>query len=140
MLFSMQLLGLYKQPQAVFTQLVQGDEGILKHTYPCSCSIVRAVKGDSQSEKYEVDQDKAKEALKKLDDQIQSLSNKQPPSPKLRVSEVKVPEVEGRGRGNDKVEITDSFLTNVAVGLLLFTIFYNVLFYSVIKPSIDGYP
>jgi len=43
------------------------------------------VKEDSQSQQYEVDPDKAREALKKLDEQIQSLSNKkQVSTPKLR--------------------------------------------------------
>lgn len=36
------------------------------------------------------------------------------------------------------VEISGSFLASVAGGLLLFTIFYNILFLTVIKPSIDG--
>lgn len=36
------------------------------------------------------------------------------------------------------LDISGSFLANTAVALLIFTIFYNVLFYSVIKPSVDG--
>ena len=35
-------------------------------------------------------------------------------------------------------EISESFLVNSAVALFLFTIFYNVLFITVIKPAIDG--
>lgn len=31
-----------------------------------------------------------------------------------------------------------SFLTSLAFGLLLFTIFYNILFTTVIKPAVDG--
>lgn len=39
---------------------------------------------------------------------------------------------------NDKLEISESSLTLVAGGLVLLTILYNVLFITVIKPSIDG--
>ncbi len=35
-------------------------------------------------------------------------------------------------------EISESFLAYLTVFLLFFTIFYNVLFYTVIKPAIDG--
>lgn len=37
------------------------------------------------------------------------------------------------------VEFSGSFFTYTAVALFAFTIFYNVLFYTVIKPSIDGF-
>lgn len=36
------------------------------------------------------------------------------------------------------MEISGTFLTYAASGLLLFTIFYNILFVTVIKPAIDG--
>ena len=56
---------------------------------PSMCYRVQAMtkgKQDSSesSEDYEIDRDKAREALKKLDQQLQSLSTKQVPSPKLR--------------------------------------------------------
>ncbi|GKU94030.1 hypothetical protein SLEP1_g7570 [Rubroshorea leprosula] len=35
-------------------------------------------------------------------------------------------------------EVSGSFLTYLAGGLLIFTVFYNILFYTVIKPGIDG--
>lgn len=35
-------------------------------------------------------------------------------------------------------DLEGSFLTTLAFGLLLFTIFYNILFSTVIKPAIDG--
>jgi transcriptional regulator NrdR family protein len=44
--------------------------------------IVHAVEKDS--EKYEIDSDKAKEALQKLDQQLQAFSEKQISSPKIR--------------------------------------------------------
>jgi len=45
------------------------------------------LKEDSQSQQYEVEPEKAREALKKLDEQMQSLSSKKLPSnnaPKLK--------------------------------------------------------
>ncbi|KAL5178175.1 hypothetical protein HKD37_08G023782 [Glycine soja] len=143
MFFSMQLLCFYKHPPSLFVHNI--NEGIFKYkrffTNPSSSSsrgIVHAVKEDSQSQQYEVDPDKAREALKKLDEQIQSLSNKkQVSTPKLRVSDMKLP-TEQASRNDEKLEISDSFLTTLAAGLVLFTVFYNVLFYAVIKPAIDG--
>lgn len=38
----------------------------------------------------------------------------------------------------DGIEISGSFLASAAAGLLIFTIFYNILFLTVIKPAIDG--
>ncbi|KAK7305311.1 hypothetical protein VNO77_43215 [Canavalia gladiata] len=147
MFFSMQLLCFYKQPLPLFSplsrQLVLINEGIFKEkrlitnpSSPSYCGIVHAVKEDPQSQQYEVDPDKAREALKKLDEQIQSFSTKQVSSPKVKVSDVKL--TEEQSSGSEKLEISDSFLANLAAGLFLFTIFYNVLFYTVIKPSIDG--
>lgn len=39
---------------------------------------------------------------------------------------------------NEPPEITGSFLRYTAFFLFLFTILYNVLFVTVIKPSVDG--
>ncbi|KAL2535807.1 uncharacterized protein Fot_17268 [Forsythia ovata] len=94
--------------------------------------IVNAVEKDSE---FEVDPDKAREALKKLDEQIQSLSKKQVVPPKIRASSL------GRTSRQIKEETTDfsgSFLGYAAFALLVFTIFYNVIFLTVIKPSVDG--
>jgi len=52
------------------------------------------------------------------------------------VPEVKLPTEQGSVK--EQLEISDSFLGSVAGGLVLFTILYNWLFYTVIKPSIDG--
>ncbi|KAF8041184.1 hypothetical protein BT93_B3189 [Corymbia citriodora subsp. variegata] len=97
-------------------------------------AAVRAVEKDS--EQFEVDQDKAREALQQLDQQLQSLSQKRTPSPKVKVSDVKL--ASDQMTGEVRMEISESFLSYAAGGLLLFTFLYNVLFYSVIKPSIDG--
>ncbi|KAK3035192.1 hypothetical protein RJ639_034580 [Escallonia herrerae] len=105
----------------------------LNRRRPNFYSPCRAVERDSE---FEVDPDKAREALRKLDQQLQSLSEKQVSTPKIRASdldrvtrdqtsEVDGPEFEGS-------------LGYIAVGLVLFTIFYNVLFFTVIQPSIDG--
>ncbi|KAL2510835.1 Nuclear transcription factor Y subunit A-1 [Abeliophyllum distichum] len=94
--------------------------------------ILNAVEKDSE---FEVDPDKAREALKKLDEQIQSLSKKQVVPPKIRASSL------GRTSRQMKEETTDfsgSFLGYVAFALLVFTIVYNVIFLTVIKPSVDG--
>ncbi|XP_028771478.1 uncharacterized protein LOC114728727 isoform X2 [Neltuma alba] len=101
-------------------------------------------KEDSEPQEYEIDKDKAREALQKLDQQLQSLSTKQVSSPKLRASDVKFEEAEkAKSSVNTRekeFEISDSFLGYTAVVLVLFTIFYNFLFYTVIAPSIDGAP
>ncbi|XP_031112462.1 uncharacterized protein LOC116016366 isoform X1 [Ipomoea triloba] len=96
---------------------------------------VRAAEKDSD---YEVDPDKAREALRKLDEQLQSLAQKKPdPPPKIRASDVngapsrmtQVPEAK---------EITSSDLVNLAILLFVLTILYNVFFLAVIKPAVDG--
>ncbi|XP_057727028.1 uncharacterized protein LOC130942995 [Arachis stenosperma] len=143
MLSSLQLLCFYKQPP-LCENLVHSDHNnslLLKDkrliSNPSNYFIVHAVKEDSQQ--YEVDPDKAREALQKLDQEIQSLSNKPISSPKVRVSDMKISKEEVNEM-DQKLEITDSLLTSVAGGLVLLTIFYNTLFYTVIKPSIDGSP
>ncbi|XP_060216035.1 uncharacterized protein LOC132643588 [Lycium barbarum] len=94
--------------------------------------LVEAVEKDSE---FEVDQDKAREALRKLDEQLQSISQKQIDPPKIRATDVS-------RASREMTEVTSdpegSFLTSLAFGLLLFTIFYNILFTAVIKPAIDG--
>ncbi|KAI3419104.1 uncharacterized protein J3R85_013455 [Psidium guajava] len=97
-------------------------------------TVVRAVEKDSKQ--FEVDQDKAREALQQLDQQLQSLSQKRTPSPKMKASDVKL--ASDQMTGQVGMEISESFLSYAAGGLVLFTFLYNLLFYSVIKPSIDG--
>ncbi|KAM3327430.1 hypothetical protein P3S67_002556 [Capsicum chacoense] len=94
--------------------------------------LVEAVEKDSE---FEIDADKAREALRKLDEQLQSLSQKQIDPPKIRATDVTRASREVTESTND---LEGSFLTTLAFGLLLFTIFYNILFSTVIKPAIDG--
>ncbi|CAK8565847.1 unnamed protein product [Lathyrus sativus] len=137
----MKLLCIYKQPPSspfasVSKLLLNNHKAIFKNPSSFSlCCKVHALKEDSKQ--YEVDPEKAKEALKELDQKIQSISNKQVSSPKLKVPDMK-PRREEMTSENGKLEISESFLGLVAGGLVLFTILYNVLFITVIKPSIDG--
>ncbi|MCD7473426.1 hypothetical protein HAX54_015290 [Datura stramonium] len=94
--------------------------------------LVEAVEKDSE---FEVDPDKAREALRKLDEQLQSLSQKQIDPPKIRATDVTRASSQVT---EDASNLEGSFLTSLAFGLLLFTIFYNILFTTVIKPAIDG--
>ncbi|KAI5408868.1 uncharacterized protein LOC127084657 [Lathyrus oleraceus] len=138
----MKLLCIYKQPPSspfasVSKLLLNNHKAIFKNVSSFSlCCKVHALKEDSKQ--YEIDPEKAKEALKELDQKIQSISNKQVSSPpKLKVLDMK-PTREGMISENGKLEISESFLALGAGALVLFTIFYNVLFITVIKPSIDG--
>ncbi|KAI4306722.1 hypothetical protein L6164_029976 [Bauhinia variegata] len=129
----------YRKPKTLISQVEVQSHDIFKkrrrNQFPSSnsCFIVHAKKEDSQQ--FEVDPDKAKEALQKLDQQLESLSKKQVRSPKIRASDVKITEEEVT---KERLEFSDSFLAYSAFFLVLFTIFYNLVFYSVIKPSIDG--
>ncbi|KAJ9698009.1 hypothetical protein PVL29_007221 [Vitis rotundifolia] len=98
-----------------------------------SVSTVHAVDKDSQQ--FEVDPDKAREALQKLDQQLQSLSQKQVTPPRKTASNQNLA---GDQMREEPVELSGSFLAYSALALLIFTIFYNVLFLTVIQPSIDG--
>ncbi|XP_011090027.1 uncharacterized protein LOC105170805 [Sesamum indicum] len=93
---------------------------------------LNAVENDSG---FEVDPDKAREALRKLDEQLQSLSKKQVSPPKIRAVDLNQ---SSSVEKEETSEFSGSFLAYIATGLLLFTIFYNVIFLAVIKPSIDG--
>ncbi|XP_073148228.1 uncharacterized protein [Henckelia pumila] len=96
-----------------------------------SFGAVAAAKKDSE---FEVDPDEAREALRKLDEQLLSLSKKKVDPPKIRAVDLK----QSTSRVNEETsEISGSFLASVATVLLVFSIFYNVLFLTVIKPSID---
>ncbi|KAM5584579.1 hypothetical protein ABKV19_004115 [Rosa sericea] len=98
--------------------------------------VVRALKEESQQ--FEVDPEKAREALKNLDQQFQSRSQKQVRS---RPKKEPAPSVNfTRNQTKEAAEeFSGSFFTYTAVALIAFTIFYNVFFYTVIKPAVDGF-
>ncbi|XP_042484119.1 uncharacterized protein LOC122064480 [Macadamia integrifolia] len=90
---------------------------------------------------FELDPDKAREALAELDQQLQSLSQKQVTPSKDRVSSSNlVPEPnDARDLFREEMpELSGSFLAYSAFALFMFTIFYNIIFITVIKPSVDG--
>ncbi|KAG6789451.1 hypothetical protein POTOM_005549 [Populus tomentosa] len=131
-------------------------------SYSVPSFTVHAVEKDS--EKYEIDSDKAKEALQKLDQQLQAFSEKQISSPKIRgvsnyeydqkampngliiplkhvffnlisASDVKLT----RDEMTEEVpEVSGSVLVYTAAALFLFTIFYNIFFLTVLQPYVDG--
>uniref|UniRef100_A0A1J3IVL2 Uncharacterized protein n=1 Tax=Noccaea caerulescens TaxID=107243 RepID=A0A1J3IVL2_NOCCA len=94
----------------------------------------------SSSQRFEIDRGKAREALKQLDQQIESQADKKPrPIVKTSSSSDVV-----RDSSNDPTmfeeppEISGSFLATSAFLLLAFTLFYNILFITAIKPSMDS--
>ncbi|XP_010278964.1 PREDICTED: uncharacterized protein LOC104612988 [Nelumbo nucifera] len=101
-------------------------------------SSLRAVEKESQ---FELDQEKAREALKKLDEQLQTLSQKEISPPKKRVSSSNLVSDPRQARDlmrEEMPEFSGSYLAYSAFALLIFTIFYNVFFITVIKPFVDG--
>ncbi|KAJ9164341.1 hypothetical protein P3X46_023931 [Hevea brasiliensis] len=100
-----------------------------------SSCIVHAAEKDSQQ--FEIDPDRAREALQKLDQQLQDLSKKQVNPPKIKASEVKI----ARDQTTEEEpvpQLSGSFLALLTTALFLFTIFYNILYITVIEPSTDG--
>nr|VDC68731.1 unnamed protein product [Brassica rapa] len=112
--------------------------------------IVRATERDdsppsssSSSQRFEIDRDKARQALKQLDQQIESQADEKPRTFVKTSSDV-VRTSSGGSSSMDPFmfeeppEMSGSFLTTTAFLLLAFTLFYNILFFTVIKPSMDG--
>ncbi|KAL5764845.1 hypothetical protein ACOSQ2_017439 [Xanthoceras sorbifolium] len=132
-----------KTPISDHSLLVHGgsdDYCIKKRTNPLylsssssSSCVVHAADKDSQQ--FQVDPDEARQALQNLDQQLKTLSNKQISSPKIKAQDVKLTRDLTEA---EMPEISESFLMNTAVVLVIFTVFYNVLFYAVIKPAVDG--
>ncbi|KAJ3674840.1 hypothetical protein LUZ60_005456 [Juncus effusus] len=94
----------------------------------------------------EVDGEKAREALRKLDQQIQSLSQTDDvpkkriiPNPPTITEQELERELITRGVRGEMPEISDSYLAYTAIALVLLTIFNNFIFQSFVKPSVDGY-
>ncbi|KAL0889474.1 hypothetical protein Bca101_013457 [Brassica carinata] len=107
-------------------------------------SIVRATeRDDSSSQRFEIDRDKAREALKQLDQQIESQADEKPRT-FVKTTSSDVVRTSSGGSSMDPFmfeeppEMSGSFLTTTAFLLLAFTLFYNILFFTVIKPSMDG--
>lgn len=96
-----------------------------------SFHLLVAVKRDSE---FEVDPAKAREALRKLDEQIESLATKPRNPPNIKAPDLnrvrELPQAE--------IEIPGPFLVSLGTALIIFTIFYNIFFLTVIKPSVDG--
>ena len=85
-MLSLQLLSFHYKPNTLISHLLVHSDAAFKkrRSHPSSfpSCIVHAVEKDSQH--FEVDTDKAREALQELDQQLQSLSQKQVKSPKMR--------------------------------------------------------
>ncbi|XP_078152469.1 uncharacterized protein LOC144547650 [Carex rostrata] len=106
----------------------------------------RIESSSEEDEEIEIDQKKAREALKQLDQQLQTLSQPQPlsPSPPAPPKPSPLPDSERdffmrRDAREEMPEISDSYLLYAAGALVMLTIFYNVIFSFYIKPTIDGY-
>ncbi|KAG1368746.1 putative Cytochrome b [Cocos nucifera] len=99
---------------------------------------------EKEETQFEIDREKAREALQKLDQQLQTLSQqeslpkKRPPSPSLS-TDLNLDRDRMTGMRIDEMpEISGSYLSYVAVALLILTIFNNIIFNAIIKPSVDG--
>ncbi|XP_026429792.1 uncharacterized protein LOC113326242 [Papaver somniferum] len=103
---------------------------------------LNAVESDSG---FELDgKKKAREALKQLDNQLQSLTTTTPPPNIRRVSSSPPKNLDSKADIDRDMmrepppEYSDSFFAYSAFALLFISVFYNILFLTVIKPSIDG--
>ncbi|KAI3904961.1 hypothetical protein MKW92_033048 [Papaver armeniacum] len=107
---------------------------------------LNAVENDSE---FELDRKKkAREALKQLDNQLQSLTTTTPPPNIRRVSSSPPKNLDSKADIDRDMmreappEYSDSFFAYSAFTLLMkncfISVFYNILFLTVIKPSIDG--
>ncbi|KAG9154834.1 hypothetical protein Leryth_019556 [Lithospermum erythrorhizon] len=107
--------------------------------YSSSSFQVHAV--NREEPEFEFDVEKARRSLRKLDEELESLaSKKQTSSPKIREppSEFDISQAPRMKAETSDNVLSESFLTNAAISLILFSIFYNIIFLTVIKPSIDG--
>ncbi|KAL8029361.1 hypothetical protein ABFX02_14G220900 [Erythranthe guttata] len=113
---------------------VSGDNELLGFKNRRRNGPLNGVEKDSG---FEVDPDKAREALRQLDEQLQSFSKRKVSPPKnIRAMDYNEPII--REREEEISGFTGSFLVFAASGLLVFTILYNIIFFTVIKPSVDG--
>ncbi|KAL5719746.1 hypothetical protein ACHQM5_012491 [Ranunculus cassubicifolius] len=96
---------------------------------------------DDREPDFEFDEEKARKALQKLDLELQSLSKKEITQPRKKISAPDMSSEFGRGRQTMKEtmpEPSDNDLPYSAILLLGLTVLYNVIFLTIIKPSIDG--
>ncbi|XP_058072744.1 uncharacterized protein LOC131221491 [Magnolia sinica] len=106
---------------------------------------LHAVEKESQ---FQIDREKAREALQKLDQQLQSLSQRtESPSKNKRDSSSPSPpyfdpslerELMTGRRTEEMPEISGSYLAYSAVALVILTVFNNIVFGLFIKPSVEG--
>nr|GEV50785.1 chromosome partition protein like [Tanacetum cinerariifolium] len=94
-----------------------------------------ATRAAERESEFEIDREKAREALRKLDQQLDVMSQKQTNN---------VPKTKAANPYNvtdeaiKDVQDTGSFLPLAFFALLVFTVVYNIVFIKVIKPSVDG--
>lgn len=96
---------------------------------------------DKESE-FEVDREKARQALQQLDEQLQTLSQKEVTPRKRPSSSYLDPDLERQLkmglRSNEMPEISGSYLKYSALALVILTILNNIVFNLVVKPAVDG--
>ncbi|CAN1158260.1 hypothetical protein LINPERPRIM_LOCUS11763 [Linum perenne] len=113
--------------------------GILNRAFPGrrrpSWTVTANNNSQPQQEQYEIDPEQAKQALRRLDQQLQQLSTKQVAPPKVKASDVEITREQMR---QELIEIPGSAVAYVVAALFAFSIFYNILFITFIKPAIDG--
>ncbi|XP_020255224.1 uncharacterized protein LOC109832202 [Asparagus officinalis] len=101
---------------------------------------------EPQQQQLESDKAKAREALKKLDQQLESMVEREqtqepksmrPPSPYDDL-DLERDAITGMRSDEELPEMSRSYLSYSAVALLIITIFNNIIFNFFIKPSVDG--
>lgn len=105
---------------------------------------------ESAGTQYNIDKEKAREALGNLDRQLQALSQKQDVAPKKKApglssattdaaSPSSMPDSRSQYvRANEMPELSGSFLGYSAMALLVISIINNLIFILFIKPAVDG--
>ncbi|XP_072987018.1 uncharacterized protein [Typha latifolia] len=97
---------------------------------------------EKEETQVEIDREKAREALQKLDQQLQGLSQQESPPRKRPPPAVSEPNLDrdmitGR-RMEEMPAISGSYVAYTAVALVVLTIFNNIMFNLFVKPSVDG--
>ncbi|WOL07690.1 hypothetical protein Cni_G16437 [Canna indica] len=118
-----------------------------RRCYSCSRKVHRSfpvigAAGREEAPPFEVDRDKAREALQQLDQQLENLAQQQALPKKKRPSPPAFdPNLERdliMGRTEDMPEFSGSSVAYTTVALVLLTVLNNILFNVFIKPSVDG--